>query len=93
MRKNPPIPSENLNDLHDIMTLMTYHFFARKVRVFQTFSYLCNQNRNHNIIRTVMKRNQSSILHRAALTLLMAIMTTATCHTGVRILCDCLKVS
>ena len=30
MRKIPPISSENLNDLHDIMTFMTHHFFARK---------------------------------------------------------------
>ena len=29
MHEISPIPSENLNDLHDIMTLMTYHFFAR----------------------------------------------------------------
>ena len=28
MRKNPPIPSENLNDLHDIMTFMTHHVFG-----------------------------------------------------------------
>ena len=30
MRKIPPIPSENLNDLHDIMTFMTHLFFAPK---------------------------------------------------------------
>ena len=28
MWKNPPIPSENLNDLHDIMTFMTYHILG-----------------------------------------------------------------